>query len=301
MRVAVLMSSYNGEKYIREQIESILVQKGNFEFNIWVRDDGSSDETQSILREYEQKGKLHWYTGENLGPARSFLDLVNHCKGYDYYAFADQDDYWMPEKINRGITAIGIECKPLLYFSNAYLVNEELKTLGRNVYKSIPKTDFYTLSCAGGYLGCTMVFNKHLAEIIQTHHTPHNMMMHDFFVALLCSSIGGRIIYDAAPTMKYRQHGNNVVGVSHGIIGTLMSRICSLFYKEKISIAEQAGEIIKIYGDNISEDNRVWLAKISGYKNRMNSRIRLACSCKTKYMNFNMGMKLRLAILLGNR
>ena len=301
MRVAVLMSSYNGEKYIREQIESILVQKGNFELNIWVRDDGSSDKTQSILREYEREGKLQWYTGENIKPARSFMDLINHCKGYDYYAFADQDDYWLPEKINCGITTIGTECKPVLYFSNAYLVDAELKMLGRNVYRSTPKTDFYTLSCAGGYLGCTMVFNKHLAEIIQTHSIPQNMIMHDFFTALVCSSTDGKIIYDAMPTMKYRQHGNNVVGVSHGIMGTMISRIHTITCKEKVSIAEQAEEIVKIYGDNISEEKRIWLTRISRYKHGMNSRVCLACSHKTKYMNFNMGMKLRLAILLGNR
>ena len=71
MRVAVLMSTYNGEKYIREQIDSILEQSGNFDLDLWVRDDGSKDSTQQILQEYAQQRKLHWYTGENLGAAHS--------------------------------------------------------------------------------------------------------------------------------------------------------------------------------------------------------------------------------------
>ena len=103
MRVAVLMSTYNGEKYIREQIDSILEQSGNFDLDLWVRDDGSKDSTQQILQEYAQQRKLHWYTGENLGAAHSFIDLVRKCKGYDYYAFADQDDYWMTNKIQMGV------------------------------------------------------------------------------------------------------------------------------------------------------------------------------------------------------
>ena len=94
MKVAVLMSSYNGEKYIRPQIDSILAQEGNFELSLFVRDDGSTDKTQAILQEYAQKRKLTWYTGNNLGPARSFMDLLKKCKGFNYYAFADQDDYW---------------------------------------------------------------------------------------------------------------------------------------------------------------------------------------------------------------
>ena len=76
MRVAVLMSTYNGEKYLQQQLDSILKQTGGFEVDIWVRDDGSTDNTHRILKEYEKNGKLRWYTGNNLGPALSFISLV---------------------------------------------------------------------------------------------------------------------------------------------------------------------------------------------------------------------------------
>ena len=99
MRVAVLMSTYNGEKYLNEQIDSILSQSGNFELSLLVRDDGSTDETINILNKYQNLGKLKWYSGKNLGPGKSFIDLLYKTHGYDYYAFSDQDDVWMTGKI----------------------------------------------------------------------------------------------------------------------------------------------------------------------------------------------------------
>ena len=145
MRVAVLMSTYNGENYMKEQIESILNQRGNFELDLWVRDDGSTDATKKILMQYEIEKKLHWYEGRNLKPALSFMDLIKHCENYDYYAFADQDDYWMPDKLLTGIMQIKDIKTPSLYCSNAELVDDNLKSLGRDVYKCDPKTDIYTL------------------------------------------------------------------------------------------------------------------------------------------------------------
>ena len=80
MRVAVLMSTYNGENYMKEQIESILNQRGNFELDLWVRDDGSTDATKKILMQYEIEKKLHWYEGRNLKPALSFMDLIKRIR-----------------------------------------------------------------------------------------------------------------------------------------------------------------------------------------------------------------------------
>ena len=300
MRVAVLMSTYNGEKYIREQIDSILEQSGNFDLDLWVRDDGSKDSTQQILQEYAQQRKLHWYTGENLGAAHSFIDLVRKCKGYDYYAFADQDDYWMTNKIQMGVNSL---CKlnnsiPELYFANAELVESNLEPLGRNVYVSMPRKDFETLCCAGGYLGCTMIFNAELAKMIQNKPMPEKMFMHDFYVAVLCSALGGGIVYDEKSYMKYRQHGNNVIGVAKG---TVFSRLKEISSKNRIGIAEQAYSLLLLYGIDLDNKQEKWLEKISNYKKTVFSQMMLAFSTRTHYMNINMGIKVRLSILLGNR
>ena len=301
VKIAVLMSTYNGEKYLKQQIDSILNQEGDFLIDLYVRDDGSRDNTIRILEDYKVENKLNWYNGENLKPGKSFLHLLKNCGAYDYYAFADQDDYWESNKLQRGINALKRIEKPALYCSNAKLVNEKLEPLGRNVYKSQPKTDFKTVICAGGLLGCTMIFNDKLAEAVKRNEEYPQMVLHDFYLVALCVSIDGKVIYDSEPTMKYRQHSNNVVGVSHGIMGTLVGRIKDMIYKEPVGIANQAGGILKDYGQYITPDKRKWLNRVENYKKSIISRAALACTRETKYINKNMGMKLRISILLGNR
>ena len=105
-RVSVLMSTYNGEKYLHEQINSILGQQG-VEIHLLIRDDGSSDGTVEICKEYAKKyNQITFYQGENLGVGKSFLDLLKHAPDADYYSFADQDDVWLEDKIIRAVTMI---------------------------------------------------------------------------------------------------------------------------------------------------------------------------------------------------
>ena len=301
MKVAVLMSTYNGEKYIAEQIDSILNQKGDFTLDLIVRDDGSKDGTLDVLENYQNKGLLKWYTGENLGPTMSFLHLINQLAGYDYYAFSDQDDLWFPDKIQRAVSRLGKINKPALYFSNAVLVDNSLQGLGRNVYSQEPRTDLETIACAGGVLGCTIVFNNSLANYLQSYPLPKWAVMHDFYLALLCKSLGGEIIYDQDSTMKYRQHDSNVVGVSYGKLGTIIGRVKDITYKEPVGIAKQAAEIIRIYGNVLPKHSIDWLKIIQNYNSSFINQTKLAFSKRTKYINRNMGLKMRLSIILGHR
>ena len=301
MKVAVLMSTYNGEKYIREQIDSILSQEGNFQIDLWIRDDGSTDSTRDILQKYKKTKRLNWFTGENLGPARSYMNLLHHCKGYDFYAFSDQDDFWLPEKLQRGISFIKKEKLPALYFANAQLVDADLNYLGRNVYEKSPKLDIYTVSCAGGLLGCTMVFNKVLAVKIQEKPIPLRMVMHDFYTASACLVTGGKIFYDKMASMKYRQHGENVVGVSCGLKNKIVSRVKAITKKNPVSIADQAESLISNYKEDMDENVLKWIYSVADYPTKLKSRIGVSLSPKVRYINFNMGLKNRVAILLGNR
>lgn len=301
MKIAVLMSTYNGERYVKEQIESILNQKGEFQLFLWVRDDGSTDRTKEILQEYADAGRLQWYTGSNLKAAYSFLDLIKHCEGYDYYAFADQDDYWMSEKILKGIDMISDEEIPMLYCANAQLVDCNLNFLDRNVYKQIPKTDFYTVSCAGGLLGCTMIFNQALARLVQRKELPETIIMHDFYIALLCLAMNGQIVYDNCAYIQYRQHENNVVGVSHGFRNKLCSRVKEITTKAPVTLSEQTNSLLGLYGNEIEQEKRDWLLSIRNCQRSLTARVYLAFSRKVKYINWNMSIKNRLAILFGNR
>ncbi|MBM7869844.1 rhamnosyltransferase [Clostridium pascui] len=295
------MSTYNGEKYIREQINSILNQIGDFELDLWVRDDGSSDSTKDILEEYSVKGKLKWYTGKNLKPAHSFLDLVKHCVGYDFYAFADQDDFWMPDKIQSGILMIEREKGPALYCSNAELVDSNLRSLGRAVYKSKPRTDFETLVCAGGLMGCTMIFNNRLSCLVQGKDYPEKIILHDFYLSAVCAANRGRIFFDPEIHMKYRQHEKNVVGVSSGFLNKISRRLFEITHKNKVCISEQAHSLILLYGDGMKCREKEWLNRVAEYQNTIMNRLMLALSHKTCYSTRNAACKLRVEIMLGNR
>lgn len=301
MKAVVLLSSYNGEKYIRTQIDSILAQQCHIPFELWVRDDGSTDSTHRILDSYAQEGKLQWYTGSNLRSAKSFLDLISHCPGYDFYAFADQDDYWQPNKLESGIRMLeSLEC-PGLYFANARLVNQDLGDLGRDVYKCNPYYDYYTLVCAGGLLGCTMIFNRALAELLRQAPAPEQLMMHDFYAAVVCDLFDGKIIYDPKAYMSYRQHGSNVVGVSRSKLQAVKDRIRTVTQKEPVSIAAQAQSILDCYPDVPCAKKRQWLETVAGYRDSFGKALSLAMSGKTHYCNKNKAITLRCAIALRSR
>lgn len=301
VKVAVLMSTYNGEKYIEEQIRSILNQRGEFDLHLLIRDDGSNDLTHEILQKYENIDSISWYCGKNIGPALSFLNLIKENPGYDFYAFADQDDYWKQNKISTAISYIGFTEKPTLYFSNADLVDNNLNSLGRKLYREEPRTDLATLSCAGGILGCSIVFNNDLAKYIQDYPLPKQLIMHDFYISLLCAALEGNVIYNPDSFIKYRQHEHNTIGVSIGIIGTIYGRINDITYKEPVGISKQADELMRIYRNVLPKCSLDCLSIVKNYHNSLLNRFKLAISKKTKYINCNMGIKLRLSILFGNR
>lgn len=216
MKVAVLMSSYNGEKYLREQMESILNQK-KVCVDLYVRDDGSSDGTKGILHEYEDKIRVCY--GENMGVGSSFMQLIYDVPGdYDYYAFSDQDDIWLPEKLQKAVESIEAEKEemPVLYVSNQILVNEKGEKTGIR-YQQKPNTDYKQILCQNKVAGCTMVWNDTLQKLLQeekrrpSRELLHNRI-HDVWVAMAAAVIG-KIVYDSEGHIYYRQHENNVVGV----------------------------------------------------------------------------------------
>lgn len=304
MKVAVLMSTYNGEKYLEEQIDSILAQEGNFELHLYIRDDGSEDKTADILKQYGCFGNVALYQGDNYGPANSFLRLLYDIpEDYDFFAFSDQDDVWDSDKILSAVSMLkNVDTlKPALYLANAKVVDEELNYMGRNVYKNPPSSDLWSISCGGGYLGCSLVINNCLASIIREGNFPLGIVMHDFYISEVCAALGGVILYDKVPHMKYRQHQNNVVGVSVGFLNTIIKRIKKLSIHPKYSIADQANIILETYGDRLSAENKACLQKVACYKHSLSSRLSMALSPKPKYLSKSVAVSNRLAIARGMR
>ena len=301
MNVAVLLSAYNGGKYLKEQIDSILDQQFDGEIFLFVRDDGSSDNTAEILGQYAESGRLKCSTGENLGAAKSFLYLLKETPDYDFYAFADQDDVWFKDKIQKAIDSIANEDRPALYSSNADLVNEDLSSAGRLVHRHCPKTDLYTVSVEGGHLGCTMVFNRELARIVQENPLPDKVIMHDHLIALLCTACGGLIVYDRLPSMFYRRHGDNVTDISNGVKEIITSRLNGLKKGKGPGISEQAYSAVTAYSGYMTENAKRWLEEVAEYKKSVFERLKLGLSPKTRYQSLSTAFTLRLGIMLGNK
>lgn len=216
-KVAVLMSTYNGEKYLKDQMDSILTQKG-VELTLYIRDDGSSDKTIDIVKECQKNNpNIKLDVGQNLGVGNSFMQLVYDVPdNYDYYAFADQDDVWLPEKMKKAIEKIKDCVKPALYCSNQILVDGTLNRIGMR-YNSVPDISYQQIMCQNKITGCTTLWNKKLQKLLseETRRPSDELLrirIHDVWIAMVASVIG-IIRYDKDGYILYRQHEANVVGV----------------------------------------------------------------------------------------
>ncbi len=260
-KVLVLMSTYNGEKFIREQLDSLFAQK-EVEASVLVRDDGSSDSTLAILDEYRVKYPLDYYTGDNLKPARSFMHLLFQAPDCDYYAFCDQDDVWDSGKLSAAVKALSRTDKPAMYYCAMTLVDEHLKPIGA-YFRPESFTRSLAASCLFGdeIAGCTMVFNRALMQEVRLYE-PDYLTMHDGWVHRVCLAVGGEVYADSTPYILYRQHGGNVVGKRDR---SASERIRKLLRREK-HFSRLAGEMLKGYGGCMREDDCRLLAACADYR-----------------------------------
>ncbi|MFU2205336.1 glycosyltransferase family 2 protein [Streptococcus pluranimalium] len=215
MKVNIVMSTYNGEKYLADQIKSI--QNQTFEdWQLLIRDDGSSDNTTSIIRDMAKKDDRIQFINdgqnENYGVIKSFYHLVKYDSA-DYYFFSDQDDVWLPEKIEVTLKRAQSEtsAKPLLVYTDLKVVNEDLEVLQESMIKSQShhaNTELVQELTENTVTGGTMMINKALADKWQVYD---NLLMHDWYLALLAASFG-KLVYIDLATQLYRQHEANVLG-----------------------------------------------------------------------------------------
>ncbi|MFT4060242.1 MAG: glycosyltransferase family 2 protein [Legionella sp.] len=223
-RVTILLATYNGETYLEEQLDSIANQTHQ-NCTIVASDDGSSDNTLSILKHY----KVVIHHSPRQGFAANFLSLIAKVEDDSaYYAFADQDDVWYPNKLARAIdwlTTIPKET-PALYCGRTHLVDENLRSQGHSpLFTKTPSFPNALVQNIAG--GNTMVFNSAtLALLKQTLNT--RIASHDWWAYLLVCGAGGQVHYDFTPYVHYRQHNANVVGSSVGFKAKLY-RIRMLF------------------------------------------------------------------------
>lgn len=295
-QICVLLSTYNGERFLKTQIDSILSQQ-DVDVQLLVRDDGSKDSTLQILEEYQCAGKLTYYTGKNLGPARSFMDLMEHAPESHYYALADQDDYWPNDKLSIALTSLDDHRDfPSLYFCPTEPTDENLKPMG--IIQGTDAIVSFGESLVYEYAsGCTMVFNDHLRQILM-QYTPQYLPMHDHWILCVAQAIDGHIVFDRTPHILYRQHGNNVVGAHQSKLKVWKERFNRIFVDKTCERSRTAQEIYQGYHDIIPQKNMKILSLFLQGKDSLGKRIKIIINKNIKSGNSRCNMLFHLAVLL---
>lgn len=265
-KVAILLSTYNGEKYLREQIDSILAQTYQ-NFELVVRDDGSKDSTVAIIKEYIEKTdkKITLITGENLGFIKSFFELLKIADA-DYFSFADQDDIWFPNKIELAVNSLNKldNTKPNMAFSNVDYYDIDMNFMGKGDSKG--KKPYFLNSlyeCINQ--GMTMVINKVARDYI-INNIPEKCFFHDWWTYMICTGFGN-VVQDDVVTVKYRRAKTNATVEGQGIIAMYVWRIKKMFLGEGMKDLRKQQKFFKeLFYDDLSDENKKILDTFQGEK-----------------------------------
>lgn len=242
-RIDILLATYNGEKYLKEQIDSILNQTYR-NIRLVISDDFSKDNTVEILKEYEKMDdriELH-IQDQNQGVVKNIEYLLNQVES-NYYMLADQDDVWLPEKVEKSLEKLTKENADLV-FGDLEVVDKDLKTkypsfgdfmlLNRKIKKYINSDKLnYLYNCV---TGCTVFAKKETISKILPLPKTSKYLIHDHWIGLM-TSIYGKVAYIDEKYIKYRQHGNNQVGtekISHGF--SKLEQVRELFINVKLGV-----------------------------------------------------------------
>ncbi|MEJ8737187.1 glycosyltransferase [Erysipelotrichaceae bacterium HCN-30851] len=259
-KILVLLSTYNGEKYLQEQLDSILQQElpENYTLNLLIRDDGSSDKTCNIIEEYKKiYSNIQLEKGNNIGVVPSFFALIKQAKGYDYYAFSDQDDVWMKDKLACGITALNTLdlSKPALYASCSLLVDNSMK--GSNTTQIDRRgLAFNNVIIQNLMPGHTQICNQKLIDLVTSKTDSYkDIVVHDFWLALLAITFGN-IYFDNTPHTYYRQHGNNSIGYGNGPFGWITERIRRVLNAAAKDITRQDNYFYHLFKEELTNEQK---------------------------------------------
>ena len=216
-KIAIFLCTFDGGKYLAEQLESIKAQSNN-NWTLYVSDDGSTDNTLAILKKFRQSWgaeRLAIQEGPRKGYAANFLSLVsNNDIQADYFAFSDQDDIWKPDKLQHAVEKIAPfrQEQATLFCSRSEYVNED----GLHIGYSKTRTKMFAFNnalvenIAGGN---TMVFNQPARSLLKKiNDSEMPIVSHDWTLYQVVTSMNGKVLFDNMPTILYRQHGKNVIG-----------------------------------------------------------------------------------------
>ena len=225
-RVAIILCTYNGDKFLEQQLETIKLQTYQ-EYDLFISDDGSSDSTLKIVNEFKDENPLinsFILKGPKKGFAQNFISTLKKIlsiseRSYLYYAFCDQDDIWDIKKLEIAVKKLKefSFCSPALYCSRTKYINSNGKDIGYSpLFKKEPSFNNALVQSIAG--GNTMLFNHALYEYLVRVDINKNIVSHDWLAYLICMSANGMVFYDTNSYISYRQHEANIVGSNNNIM-----------------------------------------------------------------------------------
>ena len=261
-QIDILMATYNGEKYLKKQIDSILNQTYS-NIRLIISDDSSTDTTREIIKDYEKKDNriTAYYQENNLGYIKNFEFLLNKVES-NIYMLSDQDDIWLPNKVKNTYNFLQKQNADMV-FTDLIVVDEQEQIIDKsfndlmNLTKKINKTInskelVYLYNCV---TGCTIMGNSKLINKILPIPTNSKHVLHDHWIALV-NSMNGNIAYLPEGTIKYRQHNNNQIGIKHTTNkNTSIEKIREHFIEVKLGVFETYIKNPEIFPENIKEEN----------------------------------------------
>ena len=297
-KVQILVSSYNGEKVIQRQIESILQQK-EVEVHILIRDDGSKDTTVQILNSlrYRHPDRIEIVIGDNIGWKRSFIELLFLSGNYDYYGFSDQDDIWDRKKVIKSINKmeqdknIGIkvcQCASICADENMYPLQEQ------EVIYDLPKSK--KMAIAQEYFrGCCMLWNKEAMRLLRIHK-PKETIAHDYWVGLVCYYFG--TVYHCPEKLLYHiryLHNSSTDGnISEG-----RAKRFKAFFSDKLIYMNPVEDLLNGYRELLTEEDIIFLSVVRSYKTSIWNKMKIVLDPNFRRENLKSTLFFKMIILLG--
>jgi len=268
--VIVLLSTYNGEKYLQGQLDSLYKQKYT-NFNAIVRDDKSTDNSLKILKAHNIEVMPK---GKNLGPKGSFSALLDYILKSDsnYFMFCDQDDIWQVDKIEKTLKKMKeLENEfgniPLLVHTDLEVVDEDMKTIDKSFWHfeqiSPSINEFNRLLMQNTITGCTVMINRKLAELAMP--IPTDVIMHDWWLGLVASKFG-KIDYVDEALIKYRQHAQNSIGANGFGIDYIINKIFTAM--NLMPHQKQAKVFLEIYRESLDDETIEMLEEFSNLESK---------------------------------
>jgi glycosyltransferases involved in cell wall biogenesis len=292
--VVVIMSTYNGSKHVVKQLDSIFAQKG-VDVSVFVRDDGSKDNTIAILEEYAKTHTVIIFKGENVGWERSFLLALEKASEADYYAFSDQDDIWFENKLLSAIKALE-QCRQelVMYHCNKISVDEGLTPLPHQIKRIARPLNRENAIIQEYAQGCSIVINNKTKRFI-VERIPSQKIAHDYWIGLLCY-LFGKVIYNDGKFFYHISHGTNASSEGH-LLKSWKERLYRFKSKQPIYYFP-CDDLLRLCNDRLSNQDKEFIYRLKNYKISFKDKMSLMFSRSFVRTSILGTISLKLSILL---